>query len=145
MNSHIRIIIQLFDLLVKEAHQARLKGGILIPDRYPQNQFVGIYDGPRITRDNAKSWLRKFFAGLEERKYQEISRLSPNVAIKLHVPLEIALQRKPGHDADNIRRKAEITSELRFTGAKVIDIDASKPVTDVLNAVKKTVWEPIGS
>ena len=128
---------------VNEAHQARRRGSILITDRYPQNQFVGIYDGPRVARKNAESGLRKFFSRLEEQKYQEISKISPDIVYKLHVPLNVALQRKPDHNAENIQRKAEITSKLGFSESKVIDIDASKPVVDVLNSVKKSVWESI--
>jgi thymidylate kinase len=128
---------------VKEANQVRIKGGIVITDRYPQNQFLGIYDGPRVSQGNGKSGLQKFFVRLEEQKYQEMAKLSPDVVVKLHIPLEVVLLRKPGHNVDNIRRKAEITSELRFLGAKVIDIDASKPVADVLNSIKKGIWESI--
>jgi thymidylate kinase len=120
-----------------------MRGSILITDRYPQNQFVGIYDGPRVARKNAESGLRKFFSKLEEQKYQEISKISPDIVFKLHVPLNVALQRKPDHNAENIQRKAEITNELEFAESKVIDIDASKPVADVLNSVKKNVWESI--
>lgn len=80
---------------------------------------------------------------LEEQKYQDISKISPDIVIKLHVPLEVALQRKPGHSLDKARRKADITSKLRFTYSKLIDIDSSKPVVEVLNSIKRSIWESI--
>jgi thymidylate kinase len=126
-----------------EANQARTKGSILITDRYPQNQFVGIYDGPRVARKNTGSRLRKYFSGLEEKKYQEIIKIAPDIVFKLHVPLDVAMQRKPDHNVENIKQKAEITSQLRFAESKVVDIDASQPLIEVLNSVKQVVWESI--
>jgi thymidylate kinase len=126
-----------------EANQARTKGSILITDRYPQNQFVGIYDGPRVARKNTGSRLRKYFSILEEKKYQEITKIAPDIVFKLHVPLEVAIQRKPDHNVENIKQKAEITNQLRFSESKVVDIDASQPLVEVLNSVKQVVWESI--
>lgn len=126
---------------VKKAHQARMKGSVLVTDRYPQNQFEGIYDGPRIPRRDMHSNVRKFFAKLEREKYEKLTQLSPDVVIKLHVPLEVALERKPGHDAENIRQKAEITSALKFNGARVVDIDATRSLEEVLISVKQVIWE----
>ncbi len=128
---------------VKEAGQARTRGSILITDRYPQNQFVGIYDGPRVSRKNSGSSVRQFFSRLEQEKYNEISKVNPDIVFKLHVPVEVALKRKPNHDVENIKQKAEITSQLGFSRSKVIDIDASRPVEEVLSAVKQGVWESI--
>jgi thymidylate kinase len=126
---------------VKDADKARQTGTILITDRYPQNQFYGIYDGPRLFRGADDQAVRRFFAGLEEEKYQKLSGISPDVVIKLHLPLEVALQRKPDHSAENIQRKAEITRDLKFNGAKVVDVDTSEPYEDVLRSVKQIVWE----
>jgi len=80
---------------------------------------------------------------LEEKKYQEIIKIAPDIVFKLHVPLEVAMQRKPDHNVENIKQKAEITSQLRFAESKVVDIDASQPLIEVLNSVKQVVWESI--
>lgn len=126
---------------VKDADEARKSGAILITDRYPQNQFTGIYDGPRLSRRDAEQGVRQFFAGLEEKRYQKLSSISPDVVIKLHLPLEVALERKPDHSAENIQRKAEITKELKFNGSKIVDVDTSGPYEEVLKSVKQVVWE----
>lgn len=126
-----------------KARQARLGGSILITDRYPQNQFMGIYDGPRVPRGNNDSRVRQFFARREAQKYQEIAAIAPDVVIKLHVPIEVALNRKPAHNIDQIQRKAEITHNLSFMGSKVIDIDASKSLAEVIKSAKKAIWESL--
>lgn len=128
---------------VKEANQVRLAGGILITDRYPQNQFPGIYDGPRVSRNGGSSAISRFFARLEDERYQEITKLPPDVVIKLYIPLEVAMQRKPGHKSANIQQKAEITQKLKFTGSKVFHIDTSESMDEVLIAAKKAVWESL--
>jgi len=128
---------------LRGANQDRTRGSILIIDRYPQNQFVGIYDGPRVARKNTGSRIRKYFSGLEEKKYQEMASIAPDIVFKLHVPLDVALQRKPDHNVENISQKAEISSQLKFADSRVIDVDASQSVIEVLNSVKQAVWESI--
>lgn len=128
---------------IVKAKQVRLNGGVVICDRYPQDQFVGIYDGPRLQISEHRSRIGGFFAKQEARKYQYISEMPPDAVIKLHVPDEVALNRKPDHSLENIRSKGEITRKLRFTRSKVIDIDASAPIEDVIKSVKKAVWESL--
>jgi thymidylate kinase len=87
--------------------------------------------------------VSRFFAELEDQRYQEIAKLPPDVVIKLHIPLEVALQRKPNHKSENIQQKAEITDKLSFAGAKVFNLDTSAPMEDVLISAKKAVWESL--
>ena len=124
-----------------KANQIRLNGGIVITDRYPQNQFIGIYDGPRI--NGATSRASRFLARRELENYQSIAEFIPDLVVKLHVPIEVAISRKPDHHFENIRRKAEITRKLKFIGAKVIDINASKPIEEVIKSVKTEVWKSL--
>lgn len=129
---------------MRKANQVRLNGGIVITDRYPQNQFMGIFDGPRINGVNGdNSRAGQFFARRELERYRSVAELAPDLVVKLHVPVEVALSRKPDHNIDNIREKAEITRKLKFTGAKIADINASKPIEEVIKAVKKEVWESL--
>ncbi|MDX1412985.1 MAG: hypothetical protein R3293_02280 [Candidatus Promineifilaceae bacterium] len=127
-----------------KANRMRINGGLVITDRYPQNQFIGIYDGPRINGTNGhNSRVREFFARREQAKYQSMTELVPDFVVKLHVPVEVALSRKPDHNVDQIRSKAQITRQLQFSGAEIIDINAAKPLDDVIKSVKKGVWESL--
>lgn len=128
---------------VRKAHRGRRMGSILVTDRYPQRQYRGIYDGPKLVGREGTSPLRRYFAKLEERRYREIERLPPDIVVRLHVPVDVALRRKPGHDEKEIRRKAELTGRIEFPGATVVDVDATAPLDEVLRSVKRIVWESI--
>jgi thymidylate kinase len=85
---------------------------------------------------------RIIFFRREQEKFQNMAELAPDLVIKLHVPNEVAANRKPDHNVDNIHRKAEITQKIKFNGSKV-DINASKPIEEVLDSTKKEVWESL--
>jgi thymidylate kinase len=125
---------------VKRAHRERIKGSILITDRYPQTQYLGIYDGPKIPGKQQRSKLYRFFENQEMKKYLEIDRYPLDLVIKLLLPPKIALQRKPDHNYENILKKSEITLDLKFPKSTVIEIDASRPLDDVLKLIKKHIW-----
>lgn len=125
---------------VRRAHRERRKGSVLITDRFPQRQYRGIYDGPRLDRSEGAPALRRYFGRLEERIYRKIEDLSPDLVVRLHVPATVALQRKPDHSEAEIRRKADLTRQIEFPGARLVDIDASAPLEEVLRSVKQVVW-----
>jgi len=125
------------------AARGRQKGIIYITDRFPQHQYSGIYDGPRILSSGNDRKIRRIFAARERKKYQEMEKFPADLIIKLHIPPEVAMQRKSDHAMANISRKTEITQQLIFPKSTVVDIDASQPLDDVLLAVKRTVWETL--
>lgn len=125
------------------ASRARLSGTIVLTDRYPQNQFTGIFDGPKLNENLGNHTVLGFFAQQEQQKYQAIAEDPPDVVVKLHVPAEVALSRKPEHSADYVQRKAEITELLRFPRANTIDIDASQPLEQVILSVKGFIWRSL--
>ncbi|NNF13748.1 MAG: hypothetical protein HKN72_11015 [Gemmatimonadetes bacterium] len=128
---------------VRKAHRARRKGSVLITDRFPQRQYPGIYDGPKLDSADGGSALRRYFAKLEEQIYREIEAQPPDLVVRLRVPASVALHRKPDHSEAEIRRKAELTGQIEFPGATVLDVDASAPLEDVLRSVKTVVWNSI--
>lgn len=128
---------------VRKAHRARQKGSVLVTDRFPQRQYRGIYDGPKLDSADGVSAPRRYFAKLEEQIYREIEALPPDLVVRLRVPASVALQRKPDHSEAEIRRKAELTGQIEFPGATVVDVDASAPLEEVLRSVKKAVWASI--
>ena len=50
------------------------KGGIAICDRYPQTQFKGIYDGPKIQAMKLyeNTSFGKFFIKMEEKNIRKV-------------------------------------------------------------------------
>lgn len=115
------------------------QGKIIITDRYPQTCFSGIYDGPLFLPPIHCTYLQ-LLSGYELKNYNRMKILSPDILIKLSIPLETAIKRKPDHNKEILVKKIDITSKIMYPGSKVINIDAAAPLEEVINNVKKNLW-----
>ena len=109
---------------------------IVICDRYPQVEVVGINDGPLLF-----SWINS-----KEREILLSGRCKfinesykPDILIKLIVEPEIAIMRKPHEDLNNIKQKTEIIKKINIPAKKIVVIDANKPLERVLENVYSEV------
>lgn len=125
-----------------QVRRARNLGMIVLSDRLPQTQFAGLNDGPRYGHWlESPSWLRRTVAKREQATFREATIVPPDVIVRLHVPVEVATQRKPDTPLDQLRRKIEIVAQLRFPPpTRVVEIDAAQPLDQVLQDVKQAVW-----
>jgi thymidylate kinase len=130
---------------VTRARRARDLGSAVIADRFPQTQFPGINDGPRLAHwVDAPSALLARAARSERDTYATMERTSPDLVVKLTLPAEVALQRKPDTPPAQLRRKLEIVRLLRYPPAtRVVEVDATLPLEQVLLRVKRAVWEAV--
>ncbi len=62
-------------------------------------------------------------------------------SIKLNVDLEVACARKPDHKRESLARKIAITPQLTFGGAQLVDIDANRPLEQVLVDAEKAITD----
>jgi thymidylate kinase len=124
---------------LRQARRLAQGGSMVVLDRFPQAQFNGIYDGPRLQDGNSFGWA----ARAEMRGYREIAALKPDLLVKLVVSPAVAHARKPDHSLTNIARKCAITHELSFDGVTVVSIDADQPLEQVMLAAKRAVWHHI--
>ena len=120
--------------------------GIAIYDRFPQNQFQGLYDGPKV-RYNYLSTnhnrLLLFLAGREESYIDKSQRYCPDLVLKLVLPVEESMRRKPEENEEQVRRKALITEQLDFPGSAVWTIDATQDYQEEILAIKRIIWEEL--
>lgn len=125
-----------------QVRRARNLGMVVLSDRLPQTQFAGLNDGPRYGHWlESPSWLRRTVARREQATFREATIVPPDVIVRLHVPVEIASQRKPDTPLDQLRRKIAIVAQLRFPApTRVVEIDAAQPFDRVLQDVKQAVW-----
>lgn len=125
-----------------QVRRARNLGMVVLSDRLPQTQFAGLNDGPRYGHWlESPSWLRRTVARREQATFREATIVPPDVIVRLHVPVEIASQRKPDTPLDQLRRKIAIVAQLRFPApTRVVEIDAAQPFERVLQDVKQAVW-----
>jgi thymidylate kinase len=130
---------------VGRARRARDRGKVVVADRYPQTQFLGLNDGPKLDawRDHWLSFFR-WAAALERAAFRSVDAAPPDLVVKLKLPADIALQRKPDTPPDRLRRKVEIVALLQFPATtRVVDVDATEPLDQVLLRVKHAVWESL--
>jgi thymidylate kinase len=122
--------------LLRQGKRLADHGSVILLDRYPQEQFNSICDGPRQQDGMGFGWA----ARAERVLFAEAAKLGPDLVIKLSIDPEIAHRRKPDHDLDVIRRKCAIIDDLRFPGAEVAVVDAAMAPDKVLLAAKTAIW-----
>lgn len=126
------------------------KGGIVIYDRFPQMEFAGICDGPKIREKVEKNFGKGFKAKLflplacsEEKYIKKIVTHHPNIVFKLILPPEESIRRKPQENYEGIKRKHEIVKSLAFDESEVYVIDATMPYEEEILRIKSTIWQHI--
>jgi thymidylate kinase len=127
----------------RRARRARDRGAVVIADRFPQTQFSGLNDGPKLDgwRSHRVSLLR-WAAALERSAFEAIDASPPDLVVKLQLPPDVALARKPDTPPHRLRRKAEVVALLRYPpSTRVVEVDATQPLDRVVLRVKQAVWE----
>lgn len=119
------------------AHRGARRGLVVITDRYPQSQIGKFNDGPLLTR---LAWAPKWLRRREAHVYELAERLPPDLVIKLIVTPDTAARREPTMDLAVIRERIAVIPQLRFSGARVVSVDAEQPLADVIAAVKREIW-----
>jgi hypothetical protein len=120
------------------ARRGAERGLIVLADRYPQNEDLEYNDGPLLPRLSwAPQWLRNF----ESRAYALARKLPPDLVIKLDVTPETAARREPDMDPAVTRARIGAVRKLTFPGARVMSVDAERPLADVLGVVKQAIWQ----
>jgi thymidylate kinase len=128
----------------REARRARGLGMVVLSDRLAQSQFPGMNDGPRLT-----AWLdgggwRGWAARRELAAFRLAELVPPDLVIKLHVPPDVALARKPETPREQVLRGVRLVRDLRYPATtRVLDLDATRPLADVILAAKRAVWDAL--
>lgn len=132
-------------LVMKRSEKYRKKGGIPLFDRYPQMQFEGLYDGPKIANYYKKNGLdfftNRIMAKLEYRYFKKMQRWQPDLIFKLMLSPEESIRRKPLEDYENVRQKHEITKRLEFPNSQVYVVDATQDYNEELIYIKSKIWK----
>ena len=156
---YLKAVMILFDLRslqrcayknIKRAQEYVSKGGVVVFDRFPQNDYPGICDGPKIRLFLKKSLGNGLMARLlmplarsEEKYIKKILIYHPDIVFKLLLPPEESIRRKPQEKIDAVTKKHEIVKSLKFEGSDVYVIDATMPFEEELVLLKKIIWQHI--
>ena len=148
---------KLSNRILKKSKKFVNNGGIIVFDRFPQMQFEGLYDGPKVknystayfNKRNINSKLltalMNFLARREEKFLEKSVKQNPDLVIKLILPPEVSIDRKPYQDFNEIIKKHEITKQLTFENSTVHTIDASKNYEEEMIEIKKILWQNMQS
>ena len=123
---------------IKQLSICRNYGYIVLTDRYPQSEFFGLCDGKKIN-DNS-------LAAKKENEMFRIAKLCPpDLAIKMIVDPDVAVNRKPGEiDIETSKNLTERIKKIKFSPyTKSILINSNLSKEEVLLNVKKAIWKNI--
>lgn len=116
------------------------RGLIVLTDRYPQDETLHFNDSPLLTRlIFVPQWLRR----LERAVYARARHLPPDLVIKLVVTPETAARREPTMNPAVIRDRIATLQHLKFSGARVVNVDAERPLPEVIRELKREIWRLI--
>lgn len=132
---------------VVKSEKYRRRGGIALFDRFPQTQFYGIYDGPKIVeyykRTGLDFWIVRVMANIEKSYLEKIQNYQPKLIFKLILPPEESIRRKPFENIDDVTKKHDITKKLMFPNSQVFEIDATQDYCKEIIFIKNRIWESI--
>jgi thymidylate kinase len=130
---------------LRRAWRASRRGMIVIADRFPQTQTLGFNDGPLLQMFVNSPWrLLRAVARWELDIYRHADRMAPTLVIKLDVPADVALARKPDMSREEIERRKCAVAAMTFSDqTRVVVIPADLPFSEVLSRAKKEIWSVV--
>ena len=128
---------------LREMTKARNSGMLVLVDRYPQTINPGYSDGPLLTRylENKRGLLKRI-AQWEFNIYESASRNMPDLMLKLMVPTEVAIARKPEMTAEEIDNKKAAVRAMN-AGLRCVEVDTSCPMNESLSKIMSEIWQII--
>ncbi len=127
---------------LKKITKARNSGMLVLLDRYPQIEVAGYGDGPLLNRYIDGKGLYGVIACYERRVYEAAYINTPDLFIKLMVPTEIAIQRKPEMTAEEIDNKKAAVRTI-YSECHCVEIDTSRDTSVTFGEVMDAIWQMI--
>ncbi|MGA9747260.1 MAG: hypothetical protein WBQ50_07400 [Nocardioides sp.] len=117
-------------------------GGLVVTDRWPLPQ-IATMDGPRTTwtlrNPEQFSRLTLRIARAEQRIYDQIQ--PPDVLVVLRLDPEVAVARRHDEPSRYVRARNTEVYDADWSGTGAVVVDATLPPEQVLDAVRRTIWE----
>ena len=127
---------------LKKMTKARNAGLLVLTDRYPQTEYAGFSDGPLLQRYATGTGIFKKISDWEYRIYRSAYINPPDLTIKLMVPAEIAISRKPEMTIEEIENKKRAVMAMKISEYSTV-VDTSKNMTETLGEVMDAIWKII--
>lgn len=117
----------------------RRQGVTILADRFPQLALPSAIDGPGFGKVRSDRGLAKRLAALERRQFQWMTSHRPDLVVRLNVDVATAVARKPDHRPAALASKIADIPRLSFSGAPIVDIDATRPIEEVLAEARAAI------
>ena len=127
---------------LRQMVRARNNGMLVLTDRYPQSNMPGYSDGPLLSRYKEAGGILRRLYEWETDIYRSASVNPPDLTIKLMVPTEVAISRKPEMTQEEIEAKKHAVMEMDIS-EHVVVIDTSRPFGITRGEVMKEIWNLI--
>jgi thymidylate kinase len=129
---------------LRSAWLARDAGDLVVCDRYPQAEVPGSNDGPLLSHwRSSRGRALRALAAWEGRPYELAARTPPDLVLRLNVDEATARARRPGLPDGYLRDRIALVGALRFGGAAIIELDATRDADEVLAAAAEAI-EDVG-
>lgn len=127
---------------LRKITKARNSGMLVLIDRYPQTEIAGYSDGPLLNRYIKNKGLYGTAARYEKRVYDSAYVNAPDLFLKLMVPTEIAIARKPEMTAEEIDNKKAAVRKM-YSDCCCVEIDTSRDKSVTFGEVMDAIWQII--
>jgi thymidylate kinase len=148
--SWARIILGVLNVLHKKNTLKRMmklknKGHIVLCDRWPQNKYLGINDGPMLSvLENSSNIINKYIYKWEKKNFDYFSSIKIDKKIFLNTPINQSLFRKPCSENKKklLLQKIKILNDLFKEGIDC-KISTDKNFNTVLLQCKTEIWKTV--
>ena len=128
---------------MRHVKRAIRRGSLVVTDRYPQAEFWGIHDGPRlgyVLETKSGGWLYRI-AQWEQSLYARFASCIPDLVLLLDVDPEVAYERRSEEPYEELKRRIHVARSLTFQGATRHVLDSTEPLHDVCSQALAAVLE----
>ena len=125
---------------LSEMTRARNNGMLVLVDRYPQTVCPGYSDGPLLTKYLERKGLKKMIARWEYHIYESAARDMPDLSLKLMVPTDVAIVRKPEMTPEEIEHKKNAVRAINCA-LRSVEIDTSCPKESSFSYIMSEIWQ----
>jgi hypothetical protein len=128
---------------LRQITKARNNGMLVLIDRYPQTEIMGYSDGPLLSNylKNGHGFLYKK-AKKELEIYRSANINPPDLTIKLLVPTEVAIERKPEMTVEEINNKKMAVLKMN-PSKRIVEVDTSVDINESCGNAMNEIWKII--
>lgn len=130
---------------LRQIERARMRGEIVICDRYPQTNVMGYNDGPKLYPliESSNGILRRL-ANYEYSCYRLAEKIPPDLVIKLTGSLDTLHSRRPEMTREEIEKKQNGILALQFAApCETVSLDIEQPVDKIKGAILDAISQRI--